>query len=63
LRRLNNGNYSVDLPAAFAFFHRAFAAADILALAAALIFLLGFVSASAGCLDSDSPRSFARLTF
>ncbi len=34
--------YSVVLPAALAFFHRAFAAAAIFALAAALIFRLGF---------------------
>jgi hypothetical protein len=41
---LRSKNYSFDLPAGFAFFHRAFAASDLAFLRAGEICLLGFAS-------------------
>ena len=53
----SNPSYSLDFPAALAFFHLALAAAEILALADVLIFRLAFL---AGLPDNFFPFSFAQ---
>jgi hypothetical protein len=53
-------NYSLRFPAFLAFSHLAFAAAEIAALPAARIFLLGFCS---GVADAVVPLIFAHLAF
>jgi hypothetical protein len=54
------GNHNRIFPAFLAFAHLAFAAAEIAALPAALIFLLGFCS---GVADDVVPLIFAHLAF
>jgi hypothetical protein len=53
-------SYNFDLPAALALAHRFFAAADILALAAALILRLAFLT---GFAEEDFPLTFAHRAF
>jgi hypothetical protein len=52
--------YNLFLPAAFTFFHLAFAKAEILALAAALILRLAFLT---GFVTDFRPLTFAHLAF
>jgi hypothetical protein len=56
----DSGTYSFDLPAALTFAHRALAASEIFAFAAALIFRLAFL---AGFAEDDFPLTFAHRAF
>ena len=61
---LRSKNYSFDLPAAFAFFHRAFAASDLAFLRAGEICLLGFASGlGVWWVPFPDPFVFAHLAF